>query len=107
MKLEKCSFFRPEVSYLGHVISREGVATDPGKIEGFAKLAAPLHHLVAQLTGTKARKPSKASLHAASVSRASRSVSAPVLAYANSSLWMPATADWVLYSPNGQTHCIC
>ena len=72
-----------EVNYLGHIISREGVATDRGKIEavagwprpnhvselrsflgfasyyrrfvqGFAKLAAPLHRLVAQLTGTNA-----------------------------------------------------
>ena len=93
-KLEKCFFFRREVNYLGHIISREGVATDPGKIEavagwprpnhvselrsflgfasyyrrfveGFAKLAAPLHRLVAQLTGTKARKPLGRSLHAA------------------------------------------
>ncbi|KAI3361414.1 hypothetical protein L3Q82_013581, partial [Scortum barcoo] len=35
------------------------------QFEGFAKLAAPLHHLVAQLTGTKSQKPSEASLPAA------------------------------------------
>lgn len=123
VKLEKCSFFRPEVSYLGHVISREGVATDPGKIEavakwprpnnaselrsflgfasyyrrfveGFAKLAAPLHRLVAQLTTTKGRKPPEASLPAAWTTECEQSfeglrgrlVSAPVLAYADFSL---------------------
>nr|XP_055029293.1 uncharacterized protein LOC129418561 [Misgurnus anguillicaudatus] len=32
-KLSKCAFFRREVQYLGHVISSEGVSTDPGKIE--------------------------------------------------------------------------
>ena len=79
-KLEKCCFLKKEVNYLGHVISSLGVSTDPGKVavvsnwahptnvselrsflgfgsyyrrfvEGSAKLAAPLHHLVAQLTG--------------------------------------------------------
>ncbi|KAL2076346.1 hypothetical protein ACEWY4_028049 [Coilia grayii] len=73
-KLSKCKFFQREVSYLGHVVSAEGVSTDPVKIEvvkewrrpghlaelrsflgfasyyrrfveGFSKLAAPLHQL--------------------------------------------------------------
>lgn len=81
-KLEKCCFFRQEVGYLGHVVSREGVSTDPAKIsavaewkrpttvaelrsflgfasyyrrfvEGFAWLASPLHRLVADVGGTK------------------------------------------------------
>lgn len=85
VKLEKCAFFQEEVSYLGHVISSRGVATDPKKIEavaqwphpttvselrtflgfvsyyrrfveGFAKLAAPLHKVVAMLTGGKSSK---------------------------------------------------
>lgn len=76
-KLSKCSFFCKEVQYLGHVISADGVSTDPGKIEvvanwpvpttalvlysflgfdsyyrwfveGFAKLAAPLHRALAE-----------------------------------------------------------
>ena len=77
LKLTKCCFFRKEVNYLGHVVSAHGVATDPAKIsavtqwprprtvkelraflgfasyyrrfvEGFARLAAPLHRLVGE-----------------------------------------------------------
>ncbi|MGH0176852.1 UNVERIFIED_CONTAM: hypothetical protein FKN15_073716 [Acipenser sinensis] len=82
--LSKCCFFRTKVKYLGHLVSREGVATDPEKItvvaewkrprslvelqsflgfcsyyrrfvEGFAKLAAPLHQVVAELAGAGKR----------------------------------------------------
>lgn len=82
VKLSKCNFFQKQVKYLGHVVSAEGVATDPGKLEavrewmrpmhlaelrsflgfagyyrrfvkGFASLAAPLHQLVSRLSGPK------------------------------------------------------
>jgi hypothetical protein len=33
VKLSKCSFAQTKLNYLGHVISQEGVATDPAKIE--------------------------------------------------------------------------
>lgn len=84
-KLEKCCFFRQHVSYLGHVVSKDGVSTDPAKIsavaewkrpttvaelrsflgfasyyrrfvEGFAQLAAPLHRLVADVGGTRKKR---------------------------------------------------
>ncbi len=84
-RLEKCAFLQQEVRYLGHVISSRGVATDPSKIEavaqwprpssvtelrsflgfssyyrqfveGFAKLAAPLHKLVGELAGVKGKQ---------------------------------------------------
>ena len=120
VKLEKCAFFKQEVSYLGHVISRQGVSTDPKKIEavaswqrpghvselrsflgfvsyyrrfveGFAKLAAPLHQLVAELAGTKSKRRSGQALGTAWTSKCEESfealkaklVSAPVLAYAD------------------------
>lgn len=80
-KLSKCHFFKQEVQYLGHRVSREGVGTDSEKtsavanwrqphdvtevrsflgfcsyyrrfVKGFAQLAAPLHQLVADVLKT-------------------------------------------------------
>lgn len=33
VKLSKCTFAQQQISYLGHIISSEGVAVDPAKIE--------------------------------------------------------------------------
>lgn len=85
VKLEKCCFFKTEVKYLGHVISNEGVSTDPEKIaavanwprptdiaavrsflgfasyyrrfvKDFSVIAAPLYHLIGELGGSKDKK---------------------------------------------------
>uniref|UniRef100_A0A8P4FZU9 ribonuclease H n=2 Tax=Dicentrarchus labrax TaxID=13489 RepID=A0A8P4FZU9_DICLA len=122
-KLSKCSFFRKEVNYLGHVISADGVSTDPGKIEvvanwpipttaselrsflgfasyyrcfleGFAKLAAPLHRVVAECGGTKTNKKTEQRLSRCWNDECNQSFEtlkakltmAPVLAYADFSL---------------------
>ena len=37
----KCSFFQKQVKYLGHVISEEGVATDPTKTENVKQWPTP------------------------------------------------------------------
>lgn len=120
VKLEKCCFFKPEVRYLGHVISKEGVATDPDKtsavskwarpttvselrsflgfasyyrrfVEGFARVAAPLHHLVAEVTkahGHKAKRTAIGDAWTDSCEQSfndlkSRLTTTPVLAYAD------------------------
>jgi hypothetical protein len=41
LKPAKCSFFRQEVEFLGHVISRDGVQTDPKKIEAIKNIGIP------------------------------------------------------------------
>ena len=41
MKGSKCEFFKSSVSYLGHVVSHEGVRTDPEKIEALASWPEP------------------------------------------------------------------
>jgi hypothetical protein len=38
---DKCEFFRPEVKFLGHIISSEGIRTDPDKIESIVKFPIP------------------------------------------------------------------
>ena len=41
MNPNKCQFFRKEVKYLGHVVSAEGVATDPDKISAIVNWDTP------------------------------------------------------------------
>lgn len=112
VKLGKCQFFQHQVQYLGHVVSAAGVATDPKMVaavadwrmpgtiselrsflEGFSKVAAPLHKLVADLAGKKSpcRKVALKDVwtpqsEASFQELKARLVSAPVLAYANFSL---------------------
>ena len=33
LNLAKCEFFKPQVTFLGHVISRSGMSTDPEKVK--------------------------------------------------------------------------
>ena len=84
MKPNKCEFFKSEITYLGHVVSHRGIATDPKKIRaiqqwprpttvtevrkftgltnyyrkfvhGYAKVARPLHDLVSGKNAKKKR----------------------------------------------------
>lgn len=41
VKISKCSFAQRQVSYLGHIISVNGVATDPQKISAIANCPNP------------------------------------------------------------------
>lgn len=41
LKLSKCSFAQTEIAYLGHVISANGVGTDPAKLDSIARWPTP------------------------------------------------------------------
>ena len=52
LKVKKCHFFRPEVVYLGHVVSRNGISTDPEKIDNVLNCPDPQNlHEVRSLVG--------------------------------------------------------
>ena len=42
VKLSKCTFAQQQVDYLGHVISGQGVATDPSKIDTIQSWPVPI-----------------------------------------------------------------
>ena len=41
LKPSKCEFFRSSLKYLGHIVSKDGIATDPRKIEAIQKWPRP------------------------------------------------------------------
>ena len=41
LKPSKCFFFKKKIHYLGHVVSPEGIGTDPAKIEAMKKFPRP------------------------------------------------------------------
>ena len=41
MKPSKCEFFKTKVKYLGHVVSQDGVETDPDKISALSSWPVP------------------------------------------------------------------
>lgn len=41
LSLDKCQFCRPQVTYVGHIVSEHGIATDPAKVESVTKWKQP------------------------------------------------------------------
>jgi hypothetical protein len=41
VKMSKCTFAQNQIAYLGHVVSAQGVATDPSKVAAIASWPVP------------------------------------------------------------------
>ena len=41
LKLSKCAFFQPELEYLGHIVSKDGIRKDPKKVAAILKAETP------------------------------------------------------------------
>ena len=41
VKVKKCEFAKREFKFLGHIISRKGIRTDPEKIEKMVNIGLP------------------------------------------------------------------
>ena len=41
VKFKKCEFWLDKVAFLGHVVTREGIAVDPGKVEAVVNWVRP------------------------------------------------------------------
>src|SRR6266511_361126 len=41
VKVKKCEFAKKELKFLGHIISRKGIRTDPEKIEKMVNIGSP------------------------------------------------------------------
>ena len=41
LRMEKCSFAKPEITFLGHVVSGDSRRPDPEKIEAIVEMPAP------------------------------------------------------------------
>ena len=41
LKSSKCEFFKPKITYLGHIVSAAGIETDPKKIEAVKNWTLP------------------------------------------------------------------
>ena len=46
-KMSKCDFFKEEISFLGHVVSAQGIKMEPGKLDAITKWPEPkdIHEL--------------------------------------------------------------
>jgi len=41
LSIDKCQFCQPQFKYVGHIVSKAGIATDPEKVTGVAQWQPP------------------------------------------------------------------